>query len=292
MLGSKLGRFMLLAVAVTVAAPQPSHAQLGGLIKKKMAEKAKKTVKGEEPAAEAGATPISNDADVLIMTKPVLDGFEKGLRTEIALRDELKAELASKKTQAQYEACKQEAMSSPEGAKIVEVMGSIPENATAEETQRIMTKMGKDAEALMLKKCGEDPVNYGDSWRAKRIAEIEQKAAAAAGPIESSGFDNEPSAAPVAASESDAVYLPGTATPQIVVDAAFEGISARAYSILKERVIALCQWLAAQGGSYTPSGPIVTFPGTGNVKWVFTSAEVAALQPLCKLLTGLIGQVT
>jgi len=133
--------------------------------------------------AAAQAPTVDYGPDVLVISQPVLAALEKGLRTEIALREGLRRELAAMKTAAQYDRCKLETATSPESMKLFESLTTMPDDVARDEYQRRMLKAGKAMEAFVLKKCGADPVAFGDSWRAARLAVIERKAAAAAGPL-------------------------------------------------------------------------------------------------------------
>jgi len=138
------------------------------------------------PAAEAQAPP-DYGPDVLVISEPVLAAFEKGLRTEIALRAALKKEIAAQeatqKTPAQYRQCQGQASMSPESMKIAESMASIPDDATAGQRQRRMERIGMRLKASIRRQCGPEPQGSRDSWVAERLQDIEQRAANAAGPI-------------------------------------------------------------------------------------------------------------
>ena len=190
---SKLTGFLLLTCAFVIAAPAPSGAQLGGLIKKKVVEGAKKATGTEtpdennKPANPNAAEPQSrNDPNVIPITEASLAAFERGLDTEIRLQEEYKAELAALQAQSQpYQACLQKVAISPEAMEINQQLGKLPENPKPEDVQNAMIQQGKDREALVLKRCGEDPAKKMPSGAARdaRLTEIQQKAAAAARPI-------------------------------------------------------------------------------------------------------------
>jgi hypothetical protein len=68
--------------------------------------------------------------------------------------------------------------------KIAEDMLAIPETATMGQRQRRMERISGRFEAVVLKKCGPEPQPWArDQWVAKRLVEIEQRAADAAGPL-------------------------------------------------------------------------------------------------------------
>jgi hypothetical protein len=157
MLGLRPGRFMPLAVVFGAALAQPS--------------------------AEAQAPAPNYGPDVLVISEPVLAALDKGLRTEIALREALRKQLAALKTSEQYQQCQGAAATSPESMKLSESMMTMPDNIAPDEWRRRMMRAGKALEALILQKCGVDPSAFNDNWRAARLKEIEDKAASAAGPI-------------------------------------------------------------------------------------------------------------
>lgn len=127
---------------------------------------------------------VDHGPNVLEISEPVLTALAKGLRTEIALREELRKQLAALKTPAQYQQCTQQAVLSPEHQKLAGTLFRMPDNVKPEEFQRRMLRAGKMMEALLVKKCGADPGGYSVSeLTGKRLVEIERKAADAAGPI-------------------------------------------------------------------------------------------------------------
>lgn len=159
MQGLKRGRLVVLAVILAVAVVQS--------------------------AAQAQAPRGNNGPTVLVITAPVLTAFERGLRTEIALRDAFRKELAVLKTDEQYQKCYMESMTSPEGAKAGESLILMPDNITAGQRQRRTERAGRGILAFLRRKCGAKPSEFGDTWRAARLTEIERKAANAAGPLPS-----------------------------------------------------------------------------------------------------------
>lgn len=136
-------------------------------------------------AAEAQAPTAREGPDVLVISEPVLTAFERGLRTEIALRAEFRKELAALKTKQEYQRCYGESMTSPEAMKLGESILIMPDNITPGAQQRRTERAGRSILAFLERKCGPDPVAFGDSWRAKRLEEIERRAANAAGPLPS-----------------------------------------------------------------------------------------------------------
>jgi hypothetical protein len=119
-----------------------AEAQIGGLIKKKVAEAVKGPEKTEAKPADGEKKSIYND-EIVEMTGPVLDGFANGLRTEIALRNEFREVLAKLKTPAQYESCTNDAAASPEGQKISTRICPF-QSRCPRRMQRVIAKVSQD----------------------------------------------------------------------------------------------------------------------------------------------------
>jgi hypothetical protein len=90
-----------------------------------------------------------------------MDRLLKGLEAQRAERDAALKEAATGKAQAQYDACQQELAVSPEVQKLMETLGSQPENQTAAEATAAMEKFGTAMEALLKGKCGPTPSEVG-----------------------------------------------------------------------------------------------------------------------------------
>jgi len=175
----------LACVTLALSATQPVDAQFGGL-GRKITEGAKKVAGGDadetaKPDANKPVVLPTNDPSVIPITDKVLEGFERAMKTELALRGELRTELEGRDAAAKkHEACIQQAAASPEAQQIVMQLANVPENSTNEQMMAMMAKMGKDQEALVLKMCGPVPAPINT---AQRLLDIRQKAAASAGPI-------------------------------------------------------------------------------------------------------------
>ena len=156
-----LGFGLLLGVLVATTA---ADAQLGGLIKR-AGEAAKKGVPqpdappaGPQPATSALGCPVDDAA---------MDRVLKGMEAERAARDAALKEAASAKTQAQYTACQSELAAGPEMQKALEAMTSLPENATAAQSQAAMEKFGATMSTLVNQKCGPDPSEFREQLNRK-----------------------------------------------------------------------------------------------------------------------------
>lgn len=160
---------LLLWTGLSPIAAPPLEAQFGGL-GRRITEGANKPV----------ALP-TNDPSVIPITDKVLEGFERAMKTELTLRGELRNELEARDAaEKKHAACKQEVAGSPEAQQIIMQLANVPENATTEQMMKVMAQMAQDQEALVLKKCGPVPAPINT---AQRLLDIEQRAAASAGPI-------------------------------------------------------------------------------------------------------------
>lgn len=135
-------------------------------------------------AAQAQPPAVDYGPDVLVITEPVLTAFAKGLRTEIALRDALRKELAARRTKAQYEQCVQQLATSPESQPFNEAfLAIVTGGGKPEDMQSRMRRLSGVMEARNERACGADPGYSNDGWTADQLGVIERKAAAAANPI-------------------------------------------------------------------------------------------------------------
>jgi len=248
---TSIGTFGLLLAALVALAPCRAEAQLGGL-KKKL----KETVKGNDQAAAAKKADPGGprfQGDLIEITEPVLEGFIRGVRTEVALQKEFRDVLAKYPTEEQYQACKLQAAQSDEAQKLAMAVLNLPENTSTAEFQRITTKAATDLVAIQKKRCPLDPNEWDGSKRTKRLEEIQLKAVEAA-----------------------------SLAPPLTVGA---------YGLLKERSVAFCASKLA-GANTDLSVTPVKFPGSGtDIYWVYTSDEAKLLPAKCTMLTGLLAQV-
>lgn len=144
----------LLAFAIVVA---PAQGGLGDKLK----QKATSALKGDKakPAAASESGPITSRMNPPL-TAERLARFQKGMQVELAEREKARKFLASLKTKEAYRQCTQEAAMSPEMQKIAMSVAEMPENATTEQMQKHMARMGTQMESLTVKKCGQDPSKF------------------------------------------------------------------------------------------------------------------------------------
>ncbi|MCC6318509.1 MAG: hypothetical protein IT361_12565 [Gemmatimonadaceae bacterium] len=279
----KKGGLAVLALGVLLAAPAgPSEAQgIRGLIRKK----AEEAVKGPEAAKAEEMPGALKNPDVIPINTATMEYVKRGLNVEISERAALTKFLSGIKTQEEYQTCSSGVAMTPEGQKVAMRIGDLPENATQAQMQAAIAKMNEEISALVLKACGEDPRKYAGNWRGQRLREIEEKAAAAAGP--DTGDDVEP-VAPQTASEADGEAL--QMGPFLAPAPAAAGMTPRQYAIYKERLAAFCT--AIKSGWKPASTPIVKMPGSGSAVWYFTQDEVQDMLKKCEEMMALIAQVT
>jgi hypothetical protein len=263
----------LVVVAVlSLPAPYSAHAQLGGLIKKKVTE----AVKGPEkkPDQQPNATgsnsdsPLGSNSDILEITEPVFAGVIRGLETELRLQSEFRAELAKYPTQEQYNQCLVKVAQNPEYMKIMERAGNLPANVTPDQAMAAQKKMSSELEALTDKTCPVKPVDmvWPNGKRAERLAEIHVKAAEAAG-SESSASNAE------GFGEAVAFMFAYEVAPAI----AFARWNENQYSIAIERVDRLCDYNNSPTGGTSNDGKLM-IPGSGvKIFWIFTARESGVL---------------
>ena len=238
-----------LAAIAALAPIQPAGAQLGGLIKKKVSEAIKPTEKAAEPARSTNQPGSLFNADVMQITPGSLESLTSAMESERSMQNEFRKELAKYPTKEEYGACQQKAVMTPEGQKIAGAMGNVPEGTSAEEFQRIMTKMQTDMEALIRKTCPLNPDDWSDHKKRERVVAIHRKASA---PFDTIG---------VRGVSGDGV----------------SELSARRNDILTERIVAYCE--AKKAGADVPGGADgLKIPGTGkDIYWVYTAGELEVL---------------
>jgi len=156
---------LLLVIMMALFAALPAGAGITDAVKKKAA----KTLKGDKPTpATTEAGPIQSRMSPEV-TAERLAQFQKGLELEVAEREKAGKFLASLKTQEAWDECKQKLMMTEEAQKIYLAVGDLPENATADDLQKVSAKVNAQMEALTLKHCGPDPSKF-DAGRMTREA--------------------------------------------------------------------------------------------------------------------------
>lgn len=258
MLPTQIASWFLAASLLLADAPV-AHAQLGGLIKKKVSEAVKGPDKAQDQAKAADA-PTDGSKLGFKLTGAVLDAFESGLTVELRERDAFRKLVSTLKTPKQYEQCKTDALKNPEGQKMGEDylaaltrLGDASPGMKAEqimkETQDIAEKLARQSDALFLKYCGEDPSPMINSQR-----QAFEKAAYA-GAMEFGKVFNKP-------------------------DSISDDQRMHRYAVLKEWVLPFCQMSDESQREAARTG--LKLPGSGTgIYWVYTKDESTLLIDVC-----------
>jgi hypothetical protein len=132
---------------------------------------------------EAQATAMDYGPTVIEITGPVLVAFEKGLRTEVALREALKKQLAERTTKPDFDKCAVELMMNPDSQKFQEYLTTLGTQAKPEELQHRMLRFYAAVQARLEKKCGANARYGNEEVTQAQLEAIERKAVSIAGPI-------------------------------------------------------------------------------------------------------------
>jgi len=157
-----------LMLAILITLPHSAHAQIGGLIKRKVADAVKPK---EEPApkAETGeASPFKYE-----LTAETMAAFKRGLQLELKMRREYRARVEKHTADVQaHKKCENGIPTRPEAAKIGEEGSSRMDKATTPaETQAAVKWMQDEMLALMTKVCGAEPTPPPDQTEAFKQAQ-------------------------------------------------------------------------------------------------------------------------
>lgn len=283
MKSSGIVRVAMAVLALHALAPA-ANAQLGGLIKRKVTDAVKGEDKKPAPANDEFQAAITGD--VIEITPKVLDGFVRGLETEVKLTKEFRAELAKYPSHEAFRKCQSETALTPEGQKISMGMAELPENATPADVQRAIEKMNTDMQVLIKKRCPLDPNEWNPQRVQARMAEIKEKAAAATG---LSAPESEPATLWPEGDEGGESWAP---FPEPFAAAA---LTPQQYAMLLERIQRFCEELKTNAALGKGGVGGVKIPGAGGsaLFWVYTAQEAQTLsQANCQRVRDLIGQLT
>jgi hypothetical protein len=258
-------RLALALIAMTAVSAAPLHAQVGGLIKKKVSD----AVKNDKPKDQ---TPKPDDASKSRMPRTinqsVLTAFRSGLEVERDERAALAKRIEALPTREKFEACKRQVAMSPEGMKAVSALANLPENAKPDDMQKAINASAAEMEKLYTAKCGEDPEKYGYSWRQEQL----KKAEAAAVARFAAGLR----------SGDDGPFLGSDRSLDDDLDL---------YQLLKEWIPPFCTLPAQQQKQAAANG--VAIPGSGKgMYFIYTAAEAAALSILCEPIMKLLAALS
>ena len=184
---------LLLSCVIVILLPSTPSAQFGA-IKKKIGEAAKKAgeptdstpkpAEGTPPPKAPATTAPSNEPNVIPITDTSLTALERGLQTEITLRAAYKKELEDQAARAkQYEACSNQANTSPEMMAVVQKSASAYDNVkTQDDMIKAAAQVAAQHDAVIATKCGQAPPKPAATD--DRLTDIMRRAAADAGPIQ------------------------------------------------------------------------------------------------------------
>ena len=184
---------LLLSCVILILLPSTPSAQFGA-IKKKIGDAAKKAgeptdstpkpAEGTPPPKAPATTAPSNEPNVIPITDTSLTALERGLQTEITLRAAYKKELEDQAARAkQYEACSNQANTSPEMMAVVQKSASAYDNVkTQDDMIKAAAQVAAQHDAVIATKCGQAPPKPAATD--DRLTDIMRRAAADAGPIQ------------------------------------------------------------------------------------------------------------
>jgi hypothetical protein len=315
---------LAIAASLVFAGTPAAHAQVGGLIRKKVGD----AVKGPEKPKEKTKEPDTVDEDSKLpyrLDAESKKAFIAGLQVEIDGREAYKKRLTTLKTPAQYSACQTNTVTNtPEGKKFsedyVEAMGKLGDNAAGKKPEQIMKeqqemaeKFTKRSEAMILKNCGEDPTPVINSQR-QTFERAERAGAVEFGKVfkrTPSGSDEASTAAPASTEpciDRSALMLEGdlevdggpchAAEPwskvagllRVGADTTTDEEKQEQYRILKERVEKYCSLPQSMKDQAEANG--IKVPGQGkNIYWVFSRGFALWVGPDCDYLLKLFSRV-
>lgn len=251
------------AMLAAAAVPAPAHAQLGGLIKKKVKDKVTQTIgRGDSartappdtsaPGAAAKAARTAPPGPgprfteyVLEITPQLLDQLEKGLAAEDVVRQAIERKIGKVLSRDEYKKCEAAVLSGPEGQKVyAQARDLATGDTTYERIQKASEALARRMEQVVEPKCGLEP-RKAEDLRAQHADSLEAAAPAAS------------------------------------------GLTRLQLTILKERILPLCaatQAVAAATGEVrVPAG---TQDSAKAIYYVYTPNEVNAVQPRCAKLAS------
>lgn len=272
---------VVVAACVLAVPSSPAYAQLGGFLKKKVKEAVQAPVKQEQAkqqADEAAASALS-DPDVIPITRESTARFRTALGAEARLRAEFRAQLASVKSQEEYDACSGELMMSQEVQQLTMRLADKSANASAADMQKLMLKHTSDLEALVMKRCGPSPSQWDPGKVAQRLQEIEGEASDALAP---------PGAA-VADPDVSAERHPGPSAHAAEPGQAEAHPYRRKYALLKERWTPFCGALTE--AALKGDGKYRTVKGVGSGVYVYSSSEAEVMTANCTAVMADLSEV-
>jgi hypothetical protein len=291
---------------IMVLLPQTARGQLGGLIKKKVADAVKPK---EEPAPKELIA--DKDPYKFEISDASIAAFKRGLELEIKMRNDYRASAAKYKSAVEArKKCELSFATRPEAAKIGEEGSSRMDNAkTPAETQAAVKWMQDAMLELLTKLCGADPGPPPD--QAKAFAKAQEAGAIEFGKVASrrppSEKPSDDSARPqTECFEVEYASESGAAARATVLACGAESWSGnvgelqqsgfssilvelflRDYGMFKELVIRFCNLDKKSREDAVKNG--VRVQGSNDtIWWIFTKEFAAETHPNCEVLMALI----
>jgi len=158
-------RAAVACAVLSIVVSAPAHAQLGGL--RRAAQRAVGGAAGNaaaqqaNPAQPASASSAVGGENVLELTAPVLDRFQRSLAAESADRAQLAQKLAAVKTPEQYGQCTMAWYQTPAGQAEYRKLSAAAES----NDQAVQIAAGNNLKAAIERACGTDPSERGNMQR-------------------------------------------------------------------------------------------------------------------------------
>jgi hypothetical protein len=290
----------LATALVAIVATNPAEAQLGGLIKKKVADAVKPKEEQKAPDQAEEASPFKFE-----LTAETMAAFKRGLELEVKMRADIRADHKARvakydAAKAAYKKCEAGIAMRPEAAKIAEEASTRMDNAkTPAETQAAMKWMTDEMVALRTKVCGAEP------GPAPEYAPDLTKAQEAGATEFGKGATHKP---PPNNTSGDATTgIPECVDPGLPIedgvsgslvlcddDESFERVQGETvalflqqYALFKEFIIKFCSLDIASRAAAVKNG--IRVQGSNNqIFWVFSVAFSVWVDPNCTVLMALL----
>jgi hypothetical protein len=306
--------WMRLAIAlVPLVATNRAEAQLGGLIKKKVADAVKP--KEEQKAANQpeAASPFKYE-----LTAETMAAFKRALELEARMRKDLRADHQARvakytAAKAAYEKCGGGLPSRPEASKIAEEASSRMDNAkTPDETRAAMEWMQKEMAGLRTKVCGAEPGSAPepspDLTKAQEAGAIEFGKGATRKPTPdkpsgdppmdfpecldfSLSIEDADAARTVRCGDDDSVGANEESREGLQgLDSELVGLFLQQYALFKEVIIAFCS-LDSQSRATAVKNGIRVQGSNDSIYWVFSQTFAFWVNPYCGVLMALLTEL-
>jgi hypothetical protein len=301
---------MRVAIAlVPLVATNPAEAQLGSLIKKKVADAVKPKEEQKATDQPEAASPFKYE-----LTAETMAAFKRGLELEVKMRKDLRADHQARvakytAAKAAYEKCEGGLALRPEASKIAEEASSRMDKAkTPDETQAAMNWMQKEIAGLRTKLCGAEPgaaPEYSpDLTKAQEAGAIEFGKGATRKPAPNTpsgdptlpfaqcldlGSTSEDANAASILSCGDEGFAGGH-DESLRGQGELLGLFLQQYGLFKELVIKFCSLDTKSRGDAVKSG--IRVQGSNDqIFWVFSKEFAFWVNPYCDALMALLTEL-